>query len=85
MKDGEQVSLINKDRFKYFNLQFEDDLLVGATSIGMTQHVGVLRGLIQSRIRLGDWKDRLLKDPTRLMEAYLSSTQALGFNSKVFA
>ena len=51
----------------------------------MTQHGGVLRGLIQSRIRVGDWKDRLLKDPTRLMEAYLSSTQALGFNSKVFA
>jgi hypothetical protein len=47
----------------------------------MTQHVGVIRGLIQTRTRLGKWKDRLLEDPTRLMEAYLGSTQAVGFNA----
>ena len=85
VQNGEEVTLINRDAFKYFNLQFEDDLLVGATSIGLTEHVGILRGLIQGKIRLGQWKARLLKDPTRLMEAYLSSTQALGFNAKVFA
>jgi hypothetical protein len=42
----------------------------------MTDHVGVLRGLVEGGIRLGDWKDRLLKDPTRLMEAYLACAQA---------
>jgi NAD(P)H-nitrite reductase large subunit len=78
---GESAELLNRERFRYINLQFEDDTLVGATSLGMTQHVGVIRGLIQTRTRLGKWKDRLLEDPTRLMEAYLGSTQAVGFNA----
>ena len=52
-------------------------------SLGLTQHVGVLRGLIQSRLKLGKWKDRLIKDPTRIMEAYLGCTQAIGHNAGV--
>lgn len=78
---GDSAELVNRERYRYINLQFEDDVLVGATSLGMTQHVGVLRGLIQTRTRLGKWKHRLLEDPTRLMEAYLGSTQAVGFNA----
>jgi len=78
---GDSAELLNRDRFRYLNLQFDGEVLVGATSLGMTQHVGVLRGLIQTRTRLGKWKDRLLEDPTRLMEAYLGSTQAVGFNA----
>jgi hypothetical protein len=27
-------------------------------------------------VKLGEWKARLLKDPTRLMEAYLARAQA---------
>ncbi len=69
---GEQVELSDPANFRYLNLQFRDDVLVGATSLGMTQHVGVLRGLIQGETHLGSWKDRLLSDPTRLVEAYLS-------------
>lgn len=80
---GDSASLLNRDRFRYLNLQFEDDVLVGATSLGLTQHVGVLRGLIQSKTRLGDWKKKLVEDPTRIMEAYLASTQAVGFNAGV--
>ncbi|MEN9726034.1 MAG: hypothetical protein RL434_400 [Pseudomonadota bacterium] len=78
---GQSTELLNRERFKYLNLQFEDDMLIGATSLGMTQHIGVVRGLIQTRTRLGKWKDKLLEDPTRLMEAYLASTQAIGFNA----
>jgi hypothetical protein len=37
--------------------------------------VGVLRGLIQSRTKLGQWKDRLLQNPLALMEAYLATSQ----------
>jgi NAD(P)H-nitrite reductase large subunit len=80
---GESSELLNRARYRYLNLQFEDDVLVGATSLGLTQHVGVLRGLIQSRTRLGAWKKKLVDDPTRIMEAYLASTQALGFNAGV--
>ncbi len=73
---GEFAELVNEKQFKYLNLQFDGDVLVGASSLGLTQHVGVLRGLIQSKTHLGIWKERLLKDPMRIMEAYLSSAQA---------
>ena len=83
-KDGGDASeLLNRGRYRYLNLQFEDDVLVGATSLGLTQHVGVLRGLIQTKTRLGGWKRKLVDDPTRIMEAYLASTQAIGFNAAV--
>ena len=72
---GETASRIDPERFRYLRLQFEDDRLVGAIGLGLTQHVGILRGLIQSRLHLGVWKQRLLADPTRIMEAYLACTQ----------
>ena len=52
--------------------------MVGCNSVGWTDHVGVLRGLVEGQVRLGTWKDRLKEDPTRLMEAYLASAQAQG-------
>jgi NADPH-dependent 2,4-dienoyl-CoA reductase/sulfur reductase-like enzyme len=79
---GESAELSDPARYRYLSLQFEDDILVGANSLGLIQHVGVLRGLIQGRLRLGVWKDRLRDDPTRIMEAYVSATQGLGVTSK---
>jgi len=76
---GEQAELYNPDEFQYINLQFDGDCLVGASTVGKTQHIGVLRGLIESRIKLGEWKARLIEDPTAIMEAYLASTQELGY------
>ncbi len=75
VKGGDCAELSDPARYRYLNLQFEDDVLVGANSLGLTQHVGVLRGLIQARLHLGKWKQRLVQDPTRIMEAYLSATQ----------
>lgn len=80
---GESVNLCDNERYRYLNLQFEDDVLVGAQALGLTQHVGVLRGLIQTKLKLGKWKDHLLNDPTRIMEAYLANTQAIGHNARV--
>jgi NAD(P)H-nitrite reductase large subunit len=80
---GDSAELYDPERFRYLNLQFQDDVLVGATSLGLTDHVGVIRGLIQTRTRLGDWKNKLAQDPSRLMEAYLSRTQAVGHNAYV--
>jgi len=76
VEDGEEVSSLDEAEYRYIKLQFKGDRLVGAIALGVTDHVGVLRGLIQSRVRLGVWKDRLMKDPTRIMEAYLGCTQA---------
>ncbi len=83
VENGESAELSDPARYRYLNLHFEDDVLVGANSLGMTQHVGVLRGLIQTRAPLGAWKDRLLRDPTHIMEAYVAATQGIGTTSKV--
>ncbi len=80
---GDSAEICDKDNYKYINLQFKDDTLVGASSLGMTQHMGVIRGLIQTQARLGVWKDRLMKDPSRIMEAYLATAQSQSTASKV--
>lgn len=80
---GDSARLCDENRYRYLKLEFEDDILVGAQSLGLTQHVGVLRGLIQTKLKLGKWKNHLLKDPTRIMEAYLANTQAIGHNAGV--
>jgi NAD(P)H-nitrite reductase large subunit len=77
---GESSQLYNPDEFQYINLQFEGDHLVGASSVGKTQHIGVLRGLIESKVHLGEWKQRLMEDPTAIMEAYVGCTQELGYS-----
>jgi NAD(P)H-nitrite reductase large subunit len=75
-KGGEHVEVKDEAAFKYLCLEFKDDRLIGATSLGLTDHVGAIRGLIQGRISLGEWKDKLLEDPTRFMDAYLARAQA---------
>jgi NAD(P)H-nitrite reductase large subunit len=77
---GESASLYNPDEYQYINLQFDGDHLVGASSVGKTQHIGVLRGLIETKIHLGEWKQRLMQDPTLIMDAYIGCTQELGYS-----
>jgi len=64
---------IDNDNFKYLRLCFDGDKLVGALSIGRTEHIGVIRGLIQNATPLGDWKNKLKTDPHLIMDAYVSS------------
>ncbi len=73
---GDHAELNDAANFKYLRLEFLGEHLIGATSLGLTEHVGAIRGLIQTRARLGEWKGRLMADPTRLMEAYLATAQA---------
>lgn len=75
VEGGEHVEINNPAQFKHLRLEFKGDVMVGANSLGMTEHIGVMRSLVEHAIPLGDWKDRLLEDPTRLMEAYLASAQ----------
>ncbi len=70
---GEHVALTAQG--KHLSLQFSGDVMVGCNSVGWTEHVGVMRGLVEGRIRLGEWKDKLLADPTLLVEAYLACAQ----------
>ena len=80
---GTSVTLKDTGRYRYLNLQFEEDILVGAQTLGLTEHIGIIRGLIQTRVRLGHWRERLLKDPTRIMEAWIGCTQAIGYNAGI--
>jgi NAD(P)H-nitrite reductase large subunit len=72
---GEGVELVDEANYRYLSLQFKGDVLIGATSIGWTEHVGALRGLVQTQAALGHWKPRLLADPTVFMAAYLATAQ----------
>ncbi|MDD5027988.1 MAG: FAD-dependent oxidoreductase [Rhodoferax sp.] len=75
---GEHAELTDKAAGRHLSLQFSGDVLVGCNSVGWTDHVGVMRGLVEGQVKLGDWKDRLLQDPTLLMQAYLASAQGQG-------
>ncbi|MCK9985216.1 MAG: hypothetical protein AzoDbin1_01688 [Azoarcus sp.] len=72
---GAGVEHVDENRFRYLSLQFKDDVMIGATSIGLTQHVGALRGLIHGQVKLGAWKDRLLANPLQFVEAYVARSQ----------
>jgi NADPH-dependent 2,4-dienoyl-CoA reductase/sulfur reductase-like enzyme len=73
---GEHVELTDREAGRHLSLQFKGDVLVGCNSLGWTDHVGVMRGLVEGQIKLGEWKDVLMRDPTQLMPAYLASAQA---------
>ena len=75
---GEQVELKDDARHKLLSMQFKDDVMVGCNSIGWTDHVGALRGLVEGKVKLGEWKAKLQADPTQLMAAYLATAQAQG-------
>jgi len=77
---GEHVEMTDlsgdNGKGRHLSLQFGGDRLVGCNAIGWTDHVGVMRGLVEGQVSLGEWKDKLLRDPTLLMEAYLARAQA---------
>jgi NAD(P)H-nitrite reductase large subunit len=73
---GQQVELIDAAEGKLLSLQFDAEKLVGCNSVGWTDHVGVMRGLVEGQVPLGPWRAKLLADPTQLMPAYLACAQA---------
>jgi len=75
---GQHVELTDAPAWRHLSLQFKDDVLAGCNAVGWTEHVGVMRGLVEGQIRLGAWKETLLQDPTQLMQAYLACAQGQG-------
>ncbi|MCP4472158.1 MAG: NAD(P)/FAD-dependent oxidoreductase [Gammaproteobacteria bacterium] len=71
---GDSAQQYHPEHNKFINLQFNDNHLVGASSVGYSEHMGVFQGLIQSRVDLGEWKDRLKQDPGKIMDAWLDCT-----------
>jgi NAD(P)H-nitrite reductase large subunit len=72
VKGGDYAEAIDADNFRYMRLEFEGDKIVGALSLGRTDHIGVLRGLIQTEVRLGEWKEILIADPHLIADAYVA-------------
>ena len=71
------MELADRAAGKLLSLQFSGNQLIGCNSVGWTEHVGVMRGLVEGEVKLSaEWKQRLMHDPTLLMEAYLANAQA---------
>jgi len=77
VQGGDHAESIDADNFRYTRLEFDGDRIVGALALGRTDHVGVLRGLIQTAVPLGPWKQKLMADPGRIVEAYIDRTQGV--------
>jgi NAD(P)H-nitrite reductase large subunit len=77
VKGGEHAHMSDEDGYRYLRLEFDGDRLAGVQSIGLTDHIGIARGLIQTGLRLGRWKDILMKSPERLAEAYVATAQGV--------
>jgi NAD(P)H-nitrite reductase large subunit len=76
-EDGDHVELCDEANFNYVRLEFRGNVVIGATVVGRTHHIGALRGLIQTRVALTDaWKDKLKADPNKFMDAYLACGQS---------
>ncbi len=69
---GHSAVALDAAAYKYLRLEFSGERLVGLQSLGLPEHIGIARGLIQSSMRLGKWKDRLMANPHRLAEAYVA-------------
>jgi NAD(P)H-nitrite reductase large subunit len=75
VEGGQSVTRTEEEGYRYMRLEFDGDRLIGAQCVGVTEHIGMLRGLIQTGLNLGVWKDRLLASPERLPEAYVAVAQ----------
>jgi NADPH-dependent 2,4-dienoyl-CoA reductase/sulfur reductase-like enzyme len=75
VEGGSSARKVDEEGYRYIRLEFDGDKLVGAQCVGITEHVGMLRGLIQTGLPLGVWKERLMESPERLHEAYVAIAQ----------
>ena len=78
---GECAVRLDENNFRYTKLNFLENRLVGALLVGRTENIGVIRGLIQTSVDLGHWKDRLIEDPNEIAQAYIECTTAYDHNN----
>jgi NAD(P)H-nitrite reductase large subunit len=77
--DAEVFSELDSDRPAYRKLLWDADRITGAmilgrsTDIWTTNDVGMLKGLVQTGTRLGDWKAYLRQYPFEIKRAYVAS------------
>jgi NAD(P)H-nitrite reductase large subunit len=72
---GQWAEIADEPGFRYLRLEFAKDVLVGCNTVGVTEYATILRSLIQHHVHLGEWKNRLLRDPSLIEEAYRACMQ----------
>lgn len=77
VEGGDSAKMVDLENNRYLRLEFDGNKLVGGQAVGLTEHVGILRGLIQTELDLGPWKQKLLKSPERLPEAYIAVSHGI--------
>ena len=75
LEGGDNTEVVDVANFIYTRLCFDGDQLIGAITIGHSNHVGAIRGLIQSHRHLGEWKARLMANPQLVMDAFVELNQ----------
>jgi NAD(P)H-nitrite reductase large subunit len=76
---AEVVTGLRAERPAYRKLLWRGDRLAGAIILGpsrdiwTTNDVGMLKGLVQSRVGLGAWKEHLRRQPFDIKPAYIAS------------
>jgi len=76
---AQAISGLRKDRPAYRKFLFQGDRMTGAIILGpssdiwTTNDVGMLKGLVQSRVALGPWKTHLEKNPFDIKPAYIGA------------
>lgn len=77
VKSGDSARMNDAARNRYLRLEFDGDKLIGVQAVGITDHIGIARGLIQTGHPLGRWKSKLMKSPERLAEAYIATAHGI--------
>jgi NAD(P)H-nitrite reductase large subunit len=83
--DHDSVTIANPDQFIYRKLMWHNDQLVGAIltggarDVGMLTDLGMLKGLLQTQIAMGPWKQYLKDHPFDIRRAFV----ALGVATKL--
>jgi len=72
---GESSFKLDKTKFRYTLLNFFENRLIGALTVGWTGSLGIIRGFIQTPMKLGKWKQKLIKDPNLIFKAYIDKSR----------
>ena len=78
-EQAEAMTIRNPDRPVYRRLLWTGDQITGAvfvgpaTELGMLNDVGMVKGMIQTRTGLGDWKEYLRQNPFDVRRPYIAA------------
>jgi NAD(P)H-nitrite reductase large subunit len=80
--NAEEMVIVNPDAYIYRKLMWHGDEITGAMfvgrapDVGMTTDIGMVKGIMQTRTRLGPWKEFLRQNPFDIRRAYVATRVA---------